>query len=420
MKKVLTLVSALLLFGFASANADPLSQEQLEAIAIQPASNWGKTGNNVVPEMVPLFKEETIKFDGRDLKFRLHVPENIEAGKKYPMILWLHGAGECGSDNKLQLVHLHHIITQLTGEKKRDFFLLVPQYGQNEYWSGGDGASYTTMTVLPPDVKSGKKTLEAFKKELLEQTKAASGSDADVTIEERTEQIQTTMPMPGGLFGMGRTTKTEMVEEKFLRITVESPQKGGPLEFAFAMVEQVVKNYPVDTDRITVSGLSTGGDGTWRALERRPELFAAAVPMVSWRALTDSAMEKSPILKKIPIWAIYSSDDNGIDEARADFARVEKTGANVKKTEFGICGHSAWTPAMLQADIFAWLLSRTKKDGEYTAVYDPGVNPDDMKGIVDVATRDTSKPAMAPVVQPGTASSFTPVQTLRPSPLVRD
>ena len=36
-------------------------------------------------------------------------------------------AGECGSDNINQLSHLHHIIPSLVGPKKRDFFLLVPQ-----------------------------------------------------------------------------------------------------------------------------------------------------------------------------------------------------------------------------------------------------------------------------------------------------
>ena len=128
MKNVCFALSAGLLLSLSLLAAEPLSQEQLEAIAIQPASNWGKTGNNVVPEMLPLFKEESIQFGGTTRKYRLHVPENFEPGKKYPMVLWLHGAGERGDDNKLQLVHLHHIITSLTGEKKRDFFLLVPQY----------------------------------------------------------------------------------------------------------------------------------------------------------------------------------------------------------------------------------------------------------------------------------------------------
>ena len=40
-------------------------------------------------------------------------------------------------------------------------------------------------------------------------------------------------------------------------------------------------------------------------------------------------------------------------------------GCNVHKTEFGVCGHRAWTPAMLQGDIFGWLISRAKDGDRY-------------------------------------------------------
>jgi len=234
---------------------------------------------------------------------------------------------------------------------------------------------------------------------LIKQLKSAYGDmEIDVTVEEITGTHTVTRTV-GGVFGFGGRSVTEEVEETMLSVRAKLNYEI-PLDFAFAMVDQVVENYPVDTNRITVSGLSTGGDGTWRALERRPDLFAAGVPLANWIAFTDKGMEEFPILKKIPVWSIYSSDDRSIDEARKEFERVEKAGANVRKTEFGICGHSAWTPAMLQADIFAWLLSRAKDGDRFYAVYDPGVDPDQMKGIVEVATRDTSAPpTLAPVVE---------------------
>ena len=372
MRTLLTTLSVLLLCAapLAAEEKEQLSQEQLEAIAIQPASNWGKGAERVLPEMLALFKEESIQFGGTTRKYRLHVPENIEPGKKYPMILWLHGAGEAGSDNKAQLIHLHHIITYLTGEKKRDFFLLVPQYSSSEYWASGGPSSYTSSMNIPANMSEA--NAESMIRSLTQQTRAAQ---------------------PGAVVSVSR-------EGNIIRYTVEDTGRGGgPLEMAYAIIEQLVEKYPVDKNRITVSGLSTGGDGTWHALERRPDLFAAGAPLANWIAFSDKGMEKSPILKKIPVWSIYSSDDNGIDRARAEFDRVEKAGANFRKTEFGICGHTAWTPAMLQADIFAWLLSRAKDGDRFYAVYDPGVDPDAMKGIVDVATRDPGKPTLAPAVE---------------------
>src|SRR4051812_30611296 len=41
--------------------------------------------------------------DGKDMVFRLYVPHNIVSGKKYPLVMNLHGIGECGSDNKAQV-----------------------------------------------------------------------------------------------------------------------------------------------------------------------------------------------------------------------------------------------------------------------------------------------------------------------------
>gem|GEM_PF-3528580 len=397
---------------------EKLSQEQLEAIAIRPATSWGQTNGiyNVVPEMLDLFREDFIEFEGKTMRYRLHVPENIQPGEKYPLLLWLHGAGEVGIDNKLQLFHLHHILPLLIGERKRDFFLLVPQeppmgpsWGTPEFWTN----SFMTHQPIPEKVQNGTQTLEEYKEELMEEMKEVYGKqgigvqgDVNITIEEsdpititetRTRRI-------GGIFGFGGRNIVEEIEIEHsgglaVTITFHQTVGGHPLEFAFAMVDQVVENYPVDINRITVSGLSSGGDGAWRALERRPDLFAAAVPLVSWSSLSDQHLEDNPILKKIPIWAIYSSDDRAIDSARAEFERAESAGANVKKTEFGICGHHAWTPAMLQADIFSWLLSRAKDGDRFYAVFDPGVDPDDMQGIIDVATRDTRPgPTLAPVV----------------------
>ncbi len=39
------------------------------------------------------------------LPYRILLPLNYDASKKYPLILVLHGAGERGNDNEAQLVH---------------------------------------------------------------------------------------------------------------------------------------------------------------------------------------------------------------------------------------------------------------------------------------------------------------------------
>lgn len=53
--------------------------------------------------MSQLFSKETCNAFGVTLPYRLHKPENMADGKKYPLVLFLHGAGERGDDNEAQL-----------------------------------------------------------------------------------------------------------------------------------------------------------------------------------------------------------------------------------------------------------------------------------------------------------------------------
>lgn len=46
-----------------------------------------------------------VSTSGDSLNYRLLEPEAMQAGKKYPLVLFLHGAGERGNDNEKQLTH---------------------------------------------------------------------------------------------------------------------------------------------------------------------------------------------------------------------------------------------------------------------------------------------------------------------------
>ena len=49
--------------------------------------------------------EGAVEVDDVSYPYRLLAPETVEAGKRYPLVLFLHGAGERGRDNNLQLKH---------------------------------------------------------------------------------------------------------------------------------------------------------------------------------------------------------------------------------------------------------------------------------------------------------------------------
>src|SRR5688572_2325217 len=79
-------------------------------------------------------KRNFISSQGDTLPYRILLPEKYEAGKKYPVVLFLHGGGERGNDNEKQLTHGAPLF--LKPENRRDYpcIVVVPQCPTNSYW----------------------------------------------------------------------------------------------------------------------------------------------------------------------------------------------------------------------------------------------------------------------------------------------
>ena len=75
--------------------------------------------------------------DGSVGKYRWSAPEKVEPGKTYPLVLFLHGAGERGDDNTAQLKH--GVIPIINGAEKlgKPVFLIAPQCPAERWWAPG-------------------------------------------------------------------------------------------------------------------------------------------------------------------------------------------------------------------------------------------------------------------------------------------
>ena len=62
--------------------------------------------------------------DGQQLPYRLFLPEGYDASQRYPLVLFLHGAGERGSENERQLTVGPELFRRLT---QRPCIVVVPQ-----------------------------------------------------------------------------------------------------------------------------------------------------------------------------------------------------------------------------------------------------------------------------------------------------
>jgi predicted peptidase len=72
----------------------------------------------------------------KSIPYRLFVPKNRVAGRKYPMMLALHGAGEKGNNNTSQLTHaFNNFWADDSIQKDNPCFVVVPQCPANGQWA---------------------------------------------------------------------------------------------------------------------------------------------------------------------------------------------------------------------------------------------------------------------------------------------
>ncbi len=69
-----------------------------------------------------------------DFKYRLLMPEKIEPGTAYPVVLFLHGAGERGSDNEAQLKYFPWAMVQPEYRAKYPAFVIAKQCSADKKW----------------------------------------------------------------------------------------------------------------------------------------------------------------------------------------------------------------------------------------------------------------------------------------------
>lgn len=89
--------------------------------------------------------------DGTVVKYRWSAPESLEAGKTYPLVLFFHGSGECGSNNTAQLRHgVTPILTQ-AAQLGDPCFLIAPQCPLRQWWSPIDPKTMRLSAAAKPN-----------------------------------------------------------------------------------------------------------------------------------------------------------------------------------------------------------------------------------------------------------------------------
>ena len=82
-----------------------------------------------------LFDKLVFSSDGKKLPYRLLKPVNPSADNRFPLIIFLHGAGERGDDNEAQIKHITDLFLDPKYRGKYPCYVLAPQCPKGEMWA---------------------------------------------------------------------------------------------------------------------------------------------------------------------------------------------------------------------------------------------------------------------------------------------
>ncbi|MEX0728325.1 MAG: prolyl oligopeptidase family serine peptidase, partial [Planctomycetaceae bacterium] len=213
---------------------------------------------------------EKLAFESSDkqmLPYRFLKPAAPVADQKYPLVVFLHGAGERGTDNIAPLVHGVKTFASDEFLEKYPCFVVVPQCPEEMKWV-----------------------------------------DVDWTLDAGTMPAEPT----------------------------------GPMRWTQELIDKLIAEFPIDNKRLYITGLSMGGFGTWDAIQRYPEKFAAAAPVCGGG---DPNQVKQ--CANVPIWAFHGAKDEvvKVNRSREMIAAIKALGGKPRYTEYPEVGHDSWVPA---------------------------------------------------------------------------
>jgi predicted peptidase len=147
-------------------------------------------------------------------------------------------------------------------------------------------------------------------------------------------------------------------EFPFIVVSPQCPRnrRWEPFELA-ALLDEIVEKHKVDQDRISVTGLSMGGFGTWSLAAFQPDRFAALVPICG-----GGEPIIARLFKPIPAWVFHGAKDTVVPLERSEkmVEAMKQAGGNIKFTVYPEAGHDSWTESYANPELYEWRLQQKR------------------------------------------------------------
>ncbi|MDG2123820.1 MAG: prolyl oligopeptidase family serine peptidase [Verrucomicrobiales bacterium] len=195
---------------------------------------------------------------------------------------------------------------------------------------------------------------------------------------ERYKQASEDKPMPLIIYLHGSSRRGRNVEEVKANGLAPLMDERDDFEFAVAspqalskypwqrcwqpddlilLLDHLLTNYHIDSKRVYLTGLSMGGYGTWAAISKHPDRFAAAAPICGGG---DPSLAES--IGKLPVWAFHGDADGvvPIERSREMVGTIKAAGGNAKLTAYPGVGHDSYTRTYANPKLYGWFLDHQR------------------------------------------------------------
>lgn len=136
-------------------------------------------------------------------------------------------------------------------------------------------------------------------------------------------------------------------------------ETGRTMRALIALIDSLVAGRPIDPERVYVVGNSMGGYGAWDLVTRRPDRFAAFIPICG-----GGDVARVERLAATPGWIFHGEVDPIVDvgHSRRMVAALRQAGAAPQYTEYAGVGHDIAGRVYQEPGLAAWLFAQRRRD----------------------------------------------------------
>ena len=114
----------------------------------------------------------------------------------------------------------------------------------------------------------------------------------------------------------------------------------------------------IDRDRVYLTGLSLGGEATWKFGLKHPGIFAAIAPVCA-----DGDTSEIWKLRNVAVWAFHGAKDDIVPPAKGKrmVEALKKYNPAARFTLYPDANHNSWDRTYANDSLYTWFLSHKRK-----------------------------------------------------------